>query len=267
MTTTVESLRLRELGTVRRWFSPGDQVLELGGGTGFQASVIAKWNCRVRSLDLPTSRHAPTHFPVERYDGTHIPAADASMDLVFSSCVLEHVEAVDELASEIRRVLKPSGKAIHLVPTPHWRMWTSAGYYGYLVKRAIATLERSPHPEGDFAAGGSGPERRRSIGDYLRKVLPAGPHGAHGSELAELYLYSRRHWKHLFRSQGFNILDIQDGGIFYTGCNLFPGIGLDARESLARFLGSAIYVFVLEVPASSSPQQTPRRPAIGPRAV
>ncbi len=267
MTTTLESLRLRELATVRRWFSPGDQVLELGGGTGFQASVMTEWNCCVRSLDLPTSRHAPTYFPVEPYDGTHIPAADASVDRVFSSCVLEHVEAIDELASEIRRVLKPSGKAIHLVPTPHWRMWTSVGYYGYLIKRAIARLERSPHPKGNLAERPAGGEERRSIGYYLRKLMPPGPHGAHGSELAELYLYSRRHWKHLFRSQGFDILDVQDGGIFYTGCSLFPGIGLDARESLARFLGSAIYVFVLEVSAMPSPPVDSARPEFGRRAV
>ncbi|MGH7963425.1 MAG: class I SAM-dependent methyltransferase, partial [Candidatus Binatia bacterium] len=100
----LERLRRHEIDTVRHWFQPGMRVLELGGGSGFQASILASRGCEVLSIDLP-ERPIPRqiYYPVQAYDGHTIPAADASFDVVFSSNVLEHIWPLPPILRETRR--------------------------------------------------------------------------------------------------------------------------------------------------------------------
>jgi SAM-dependent methyltransferase len=57
-----------------------------------------------------------------------IPATDESLDIVISIQTLEHVKDVEFLFSEIKRVLRPGGQALHYFPTqeilidPHSRL-------------------------------------------------------------------------------------------------------------------------------------------------
>ena len=62
------------------------------------------------------------------------------MDVVFSSNVLEHVAAIDAFLDETARVLKPEGRAIHILPTPAWRGWSMLTYYGWLAKRVLGLI-------------------------------------------------------------------------------------------------------------------------------
>jgi SAM-dependent methyltransferase len=52
-----------------------------------------------------------------RYDGQNLPASPASVDLVASKSVLEHVSPaqVEPLVRDMGRVLKPGGGAVHLI--------------------------------------------------------------------------------------------------------------------------------------------------------
>ncbi len=68
-------------------------------------------------------------FPIIDYDGRAIPLPDASVDVVFSSNVLEHVRDLASLQTEIKRVLAPNGMCLHVLPTHAWRMWTTIGSY------------------------------------------------------------------------------------------------------------------------------------------
>jgi 2-polyprenyl-3-methyl-5-hydroxy-6-metoxy-1,4-benzoquinol methylase len=119
----LERLRLAEAASVRGWLRPGMRVLELGGGDGFQASVLAVWGCRVVSVDLPDRpRRDPPYFSVLDYDGQHLPFALGTFDAVFSSNVLEHIESLPWVLAETRRVLRPNGLAVHLVPSTACRL-------------------------------------------------------------------------------------------------------------------------------------------------
>ncbi len=57
----LEALRRTELQAVRAWFPPHARVLEVGGDTGYQASLLASWGCNVASVDIP---EPPYHPPV-----------------------------------------------------------------------------------------------------------------------------------------------------------------------------------------------------------
>src|SRR5581483_5626823 len=125
----LERLRASELESVWKWLEPGAKVLDVGGGTGYQARLLADRGCCVSSVDIQGPETAPpVYFPVQCYDGAHFPFPDASFDVVFSSNVLEHIRDLPGILAEMRRVCKPGGLFIHLMPTPAWRIWTQITY-------------------------------------------------------------------------------------------------------------------------------------------
>jgi SAM-dependent methyltransferase len=248
----LERLRAAELEAVHPLIKAGARVLEIGGGSGFQASQLASLGCDVVSLDVSGS--SPEHgryHPVQLYDGVHIPFPNGSFDVVFSSNVLEHVRALPQLLRETQRVLDGAGIAIHILPTPAWRLWTSLAHYPFLVKYAL----RLNHPEDSCVPPLREAIGRKSVGYALRRALIAGPHGEFPSAVSELWYFSRRHWLRIFETAGAELLRDFPTGLFYSGYCLFPGIGIARRRMLARVLGSSCRVFVLR----SSPST--RRPA------
>ena len=77
----LESLRRAETDLLFAHLRPGMRVLELGGGNGLQARLLQERGCAVTSLDIPgREQPAVQHFPVQDYDGIHIPAANESFD-------------------------------------------------------------------------------------------------------------------------------------------------------------------------------------------
>ena len=238
-------LRKAEIETVQRWFKPGMRVLEIGGGNGYQASVIALWGCEVDSIDLPQTEATKQHYyPVQDYDGEHIPFSHESFDIVFSSNVLEHVELLSSILLEIQRVLKPSGLAVHILPSPAWRAWTSTAHYLALLRYAIGSRQAGIGGSGDPSVQRA--LQAHSLGFLIKRVLFAGPHGVFPNALSELYYFSKSRWMKLFQKNGFALVEITTNGLFYTGYGLFPRLSLGTRRRLARILGSACHIFVLK---------------------
>lgn len=69
---------------------------------------------RASALNLP-------NCTFRAYDGTTLPFADDSFDLVMAIEVLEHVADKPRLIAEIRRVLRPAGRVFLTTPNP--RCW------------------------------------------------------------------------------------------------------------------------------------------------
>jgi malonyl-CoA O-methyltransferase len=94
-------------------------VLDLGAGTGRVSRELKRRYRRalVVALDIAPGmlrearRHSSLWRPFERVcaDAQRLPLASASVDLVFSSLMLQWCEPLDEALSEVRRVLKPGG--------------------------------------------------------------------------------------------------------------------------------------------------------------
>lgn len=87
-------------------------LLDLGGGTGTCTHALqAKYpEAIVLNLDISENmlKHANTPAPLCA-DVMSIPLKNHSVDLMFSNCVFQQCQYLNELFSEIARVLKPEG--------------------------------------------------------------------------------------------------------------------------------------------------------------
>ena len=106
-----------------RWFDRhvdwnGRDVLDLGCAGGFMAEAMHDRGARVSGIDpaadaiAAARRHASETGREIAYDvgvGEALPYADEAFDVVVCVDVLEHVESVPQVLSEIRRVLRPGG--------------------------------------------------------------------------------------------------------------------------------------------------------------
>ena len=243
----MDDIRRAELEDLKVHFHPGARVLEIGGGRGVQAAVLASWGCSVQSVDLAGREiNGELAFPVQDYDGVHLPFADDSFDIVFSSNVLEHVVLLRELLVEARRVLVSDGFGLHLMPSPAWRFWTSVTHYvsvaqfgwarcrGHNVQR-LGCLE-GPEPQRVLAEKG--------LGYALRRAALPGAHGEYRSSVVELARYHPIAWRRVFRASGYDVDLTWGHGLFYAGYGLMPMLTLKQRRGLARTIGSACNVFV-----------------------
>jgi len=247
----LESLRKAEVDLVKPWFRPGMRVLEIGGGNGFQASVLASWGCHVTSIDLPETSAAAMYYPVEPYDGQRLPFPDHAFDVVFSSNVLEHVPHLSVILKEIARVIKPDGVVVHILPSSVWRFWTSLTHYIHLAKRVGRRFFRPGE-----GSNGSSPKTASSKRDWsilLKRIFMDGPHGAYPNEFYELYAFSRSRWLNVFAAHGLKITSCFRNGLFYTGYAIFPRLSMSKRRDLSRFLGSATWIYVMRPGLQRSP--------------
>jgi SAM-dependent methyltransferase len=242
-------IRAAETDVIAARFPPGARILEVGAGTGQQAVAIRARGFEVEAIEIPASNYKQHQlFPITDYDGRHIPFPDASFDVVFSSNVLEHVRDLAGLEGEIKRVLRPGGVCVHVLPTHAWRFWTTLAAFPAAVQKVIALL-RAPTRAGTLphkvARAGKG--FVRSLG-YLVQPFFQGRHGERGLLLSELWLFRPEVWRRHFRRSGFEIVRDAPMGLHYTGHFVFSsGWPLAKRARLARRLGSACHLFELRV--------------------
>lgn len=225
----------------------GVRILEIGGGTGYQAKRLAQDGYQVSSIDVPNSNYADQlEFPVQPYNGRNIPFPDQTFDVVFSSNVLEHVLDLDQLQAEMRRVLRPGGYCLHLMPTGAWRFWTNLAHYTELIQR-LAGLTPRLIPRG---------VSRKALSDALsvlglmahtaRHYAIVPRHGEKGTALSEIYTFSAHHWLRHFVSQNFAIQEASPTGLFYTGHMVLGNrLALSTRQKLAKLIGSACVIYVV----------------------
>lgn len=207
----VKSLRMFEMERVLNHLPPAGRLLEIGAGTGWQASILKSRGYEVVAVDVPNSNYRGARsFPIIDYDGQRLPFADHSFDIVFSSNTLEHIPALDSFEKEMCRVLKADGLAVHVLPSASWRFWTNLSH---LVK-----YWSLPSPHGETA----------------------------GNALSEILTFRRSWWSRHFVSSGWWVDSMTGSGLYYSG-NLILGdrLTLKARAGLSVWLGSSCNVFVL----------------------
>lgn len=105
----------------------GGKMLDSGSGRGDFARAFAKFGMDTWAVD-------GSDYKEKREDGVKfvgnfdletetLPFNDGYFDLVFSKSVLEHIHNPECYLSEIRRVLKPNGLFVVMVPDWHTQMY------------------------------------------------------------------------------------------------------------------------------------------------
>ncbi len=108
----------------RLGFQAGQSVLDLGSGPGFWTLPLAEivgsegsvWalDASQEMLDTLASRNPPAQVHLMRTELPKIGLPDRSIDLAWTAFVFHEVEPPDELARELDRILKPSGRVLVL---------------------------------------------------------------------------------------------------------------------------------------------------------
>ncbi len=244
-------LRSVEIEKISSHLRPqGARILEIGAGTGQQALELFKRGFSIEAIEIPSSSYAENRvFNITDFDGRHIPFPDASFDIVFSSNVLEHVPDLVQIHKEIRRVLRPSGYAVHVLPTHAWRFWTTVSAFPTALQY-IGTLRDEVRPRWPCSTAEIKRLTRTWMlaGRYLLAPFAQRRHGERGNIISELWLFHPKWWRQNFRVNGFEIIKDEPMGLFYTGNMTFSEMWpLEKRGRLAEQLGSACHIFELKV--------------------
>ena len=248
-----KKLRLVELDLVRSLFPENSALLEVGAGAGWQARSLAEDGHEVKAIDYANLGFASLRkaavFPIEDYDGVNIPFPDESFDVVFSSNVLEHVQDEDGLQSDIFRVLKPEGIAVHVMPTTAWRIWSWITHYMFAAKKLVGKFscrKRNVNAVPDEGGKTTGQRAGRSFAQKLYYYAIPERHGEIGNVLTEAWHFSTARWHKTFARANFTVEFTKCTGVFYTGYGVFgPELSLETRSRLSKFLGSATMIYVV----------------------
>jgi SAM-dependent methyltransferase len=248
----IQTIREFELNKIIEELPEHCKILEIGAGSGWQARRLSEKGFSVQAIDVRESRYADSRvWPVLTYDGEHIPFPDDCFDVVFSSNVLEHIANVETFQTEIRRVIKNNGTAIHILPTSLWRIWTTLTHYPIVLMmlwkfgRSIVPYRSKENSlnDGDLRKAVA---RRGWLQAITNALLPP-PHGKVGNCISEICWFSRFRWNRLFRMSGWIIKSRRPNNLCYTGNALFgSSISLPKREKLSRVLGSVCHIYILK---------------------
>lgn len=164
----LHAIRYGELQSFVHLIGKDDRVLEIGGGTGYQAQLLAERGVSIVSVDMAKSLYRNDRVrDIVEYDGHNLPFAGGTFDKVVSSHVLEHVVPLSRLQAEMARVLDDSGSAIHVVPTHLWLLLNWVVHYPHMASRLLQLVLRRLRPavagpltERDTNAEGQGAARQ-----------------------------------------------------------------------------------------------------------
>lgn len=242
----LHNVREYEFSLIRKHLPAADpkiRILEIGAGTGQQAAELSALGYTVTAIDMPSSAYAEQRiYPIQDYDGRTLPVPDASVDVVFSSNVLEHVVEIHGLLKETARVLKPEGMAIHVMPTSAWRILTTLTYYPWLAKRFFQIVFFSKVKRHDGSVAKSAPTTASALSTLWQKK-----HGERGNLFTETWYFSEYWWCKTFRETGFRVECVEPSGVAYSGsCLLADQLGVENRKMLSPIFGSSTKIYVVK---------------------
>ena len=222
----------------------GKDLLEIGSGTGLQLQALQKICQTAIGIDLASSSYSQHRLvDIVDYDGQHIPFPDHSFDIIFSSNVLEHIAEEAAIHTEMKRVLRPGGAALHIMPTHTWRILTSVAHYPAQPRRIASRLFRQN--DGPIQMSVHSPTQRQWFRTLAGLLLPS-RHGEFGNLISEHWIFHPNSWRKRFERWGWKVEAVEPLELAYTGHGFFgPSISLDLRTRWSHFLGSSTALFIL----------------------
>lgn len=170
-----------------------ETMLDIGVGDGSITSAIQRHydlpKDKVFGTDIVTPREEPS-FTFNLVDGIDLPFDDNSFDLITANMVLHHVDDLDGLLQEIRRVLRPNG---------------------YLI---ISEHDILSNMNSEDISGLTSEEWREYVSSFLDivhllyEVILSDPQETEPQEFEESFrrnYLSSEEWKNLLESAGFSL--------------------------------------------------------------
>lgn len=230
-------------------------LLEIGAGSGYQLAMLRHKVAEAVGVDISASNYAEVRSAeVILYDGHHLPFEDQRFDIIFSSNTLEHIPHLGEIHQEFKRVLKPGGICIHVVPTHHWKIRQILGFYLLLP----LTLWRRVFPERGKIQKAGDPNAQevnvqtvrtapKSLSQKLRNLLLPEHHGERGNVFSEYFYFRPKWWQEHFEQNQWQILKNEGLGLFYSPYGMLgKKLPLATRKAWSKTLGSSCQLFIIQ---------------------
>jgi len=217
--------------------------LEIGCGNAFQSILLASLTSRIFATDL-CNKDCHTHslgiskakalidklniknVTLVSCSGDRLPFSDSYFDFVFSSSTLEHVDDKNLALKEIKRVLKPGGCFITIVPTHMPSLYAFMHVYLYCLARIFKVFFKSGNKLGSYT------ERLEQLSLWVKfkKNHPSfpmpEPHGSYRNIFHELFSQLPLNWENIFRKSDFKIK-------YSFGMLFFPWLLIEPFSTMA----------------------------------
>ena len=236
-------------------FSKDHIGLELGCGNAFQSALLASVSKKIFATDL-FKKNGATHSlginkaqaSIAKLDvknielvscsGVSLPFADNYFDFVFSSSVLEHIEDRRSALLEMKRVLKPNGYLILIVPTHVASIYAFPHVFLYLLTRGIKLMFSLDKKQNKTVNMNRDDNTNDTFFNRFRKNHPSfplpEPHGSYKNIFKELIEQIPSHWNRLIEDGGFKVVNC------FSTC-LIPWLLIEpfSSKSAANFYASS----------------------------
>jgi len=199
---------------VRREFS---EAIELGCGSGLHSRHVASYCKHLTATEYDEGKLCAegsenlTFAIADAQDLSRF--SDSSMDLVFSSNLLEHLPRVDDCLKECRRVVKSDGLIVHTLPSRTWMVFRLALFYPSLARVAVRKRCCRGKPS---APAGDGNDKQH-LNDNLAPLdssrsllgkLRTRPHGISSTHWQEFKDWKEGRWLEIFRRNELEVANI-----------------------------------------------------------
>jgi SAM-dependent methyltransferase len=210
-------------------------ILEIGGGDGMKSMLLDKLGYNVVCVDVEPWEEQ--FFPIIKIKNNELPFKSNSFDVIFSSHVIPHVEEKNLLFNEINRVLNSDGIILHEVPSCWWSLFTNFLHYLQIPKFILKSIFKNKSKNNLNSDKKITNYSKLSGSKFLTlKKLFTHPLGNNPSFIHELYYFQKLSWKKFFKKNNYDILEIKNNGLFFTGFGIFK-----KRFLFLRFIFSIIF--------------------------
>lgn len=199
--------------------------LEIGCGDGFESTLLAglsgnivasdlfSGNNQVDSVSLDIAKHNIMHsqnknVKLIRCSACQIPFKENSFDFILSSSSLEHIKEKGVALKEMRRVLKPEGHLIIVLPTHLPCLYAYIHTFLYPIARFLQLLTKNGNHILAFKNNESKnnvPQWKRFWANHPSFPLPE-IHGNYKSIFEEFMQQIPRCWHRLIEKNGFKVV-------------------------------------------------------------
>ena len=225
--------------------------LELGGGDGYQSSILSRYVQRLVCTDYDKHRlqrqaPPPASYVICDAESVGNLFRENTFDFVFSSNLLEHLPNPETALAGIHRVLRQDGITIHVLPSVFWKLCQILLFNPNRLVMHIERLFAGRQTPAPISRLGNNPKVHRTA--RRRWLLPP-PHGVSNGTIRELFAFRRSRWKRLLERSRFTVVQIMRGPVA-SGY----GFGLDRIRTLLEQFGLASeYVFIAVKAGAVSP--------------